>query len=110
MHMIALALGRTVSELQRSMSACEFMQWLTFLDLERCGPAWERARHADVLAAHANGPLQLPGGRSGAWSLADFLPADPWQAKPKTAESADDLARRLQLEVAAIEDAFVPAR
>ena len=93
----------TVGELGRRLGAAEFGRWLAFMAAEELGPAAERARHAELMAALHNGPLTRKS--KALWSAAEFAPR-PWApaaarvpAKPKPATGADArafLARRNQ--------------
>lgn len=84
------------------MSALELSEWVAWLDAEQVGPWWDRLRHAELMAAVANGSLTK---RSGLFSAADFLPADPWLPPPKPL-TAEQTRARLQAELAGMEDLF----
>lgn len=103
MHALAAVLGTTVQTVERVMSAREFSHWCIWMSRERVGPAWDRLRHAEILAAIYNGATTRAGG--GAFGPADFLPPDPWQVSelPTTKEEE---ARLLRAQVARLEGAF----
>jgi hypothetical protein len=85
---LASHLKCTVTWLERNLSAQEFHEWHAWLDAQRIGPSWDALRHAEVLAAAANGALRQREGRS--WAARDFMPPDPWGDAP--AEPAIDSA------------------
>lgn len=67
------------------MSAHEFDQWLAFLSEEPLGPFSELQRHAQSIAAQANGPLSRNDKRT--WSAADFM--QPRWASPPASSAAN---------------------
>jgi len=60
------------------MSAQEFGEWKVIFSCEQLHPAVERQRHAQLLAAAANGPLTRNDRRR--FSTSDFDPGDGWAA------------------------------
>lgn len=76
-------------------------QRLIWMDQEQIGPAWDRFRHAELLAAMLNGQCRRADGRP--FVVADFL-TDPW-AEPKTV-TAEDQKRQIAMELEAMADAF----
>lgn len=76
MHALASHLKTSVAAIERGMSAREFGHWQVWLDAERIGPAWDRVRHAELMAAIHNGACTKRGG--GTFDTRDFLPDDPW--------------------------------
>lgn len=105
MHTVASHLRQPVSVVMATMSAQELMRWLAWMDAERVGPAWDRQRQAELLAAVYNGAAQRRGG--GHWTPADFAGPDPWaeavEPAPLTPEQHVEQIRR---EIAAMEAAF----
>lgn len=73
---LALKLGRTVSELQDSMSSAEFGEWVAYYSLEPFGERHDDIRMGTLAALNAN-LNRSPGGRV-------YLPEDfmPWVRKP----------------------------
>jgi hypothetical protein len=59
------------------MSSEEFSEFQVFMNAEQMLPVHDRGRHADQLAAQANGPLRRGKGAA-LWARADFVAADPW--------------------------------
>lgn len=104
MHALAAVLGVTVQVIERGMSALEFSHWCTWMSRERVGPAWDRLRHAEILAAIYNGASTRAGG--GAFGPADFLPPDPWQEPAAAPSTKEEEARLLRAQVARLEAAF----
>jgi hypothetical protein len=98
MHTLAATLGCTVADIERGMSAREFLHWVHWMDAERVGPVHERVRHAELLAAIYNGASTRADGSRRPWSPADFLPAD--------AEPAEDHAEELRRQLASMEGLF----
>ena len=80
MHALASTLKTSTQAIEAGLSAREFSDWCRWMDAERVGPRWDQVRHAELMAAVANGACQRKGG--GLFSAADFLPADPW-AEPE---------------------------
>lgn len=74
------------------MSAAEFGEWIVMMRNEQLHPAAERLRHAQLLAAAHNGPMNRKNKQ--AFASAEFLPADPWAspAPAKPAAAADAVA------------------
>lgn len=71
------------------MSAQEFARWQVWLDAHRIGPSWDALRHAELLAAAANGALTKPDKRP--FVPAEFMPPDPWAPpKPRMLNPADE--------------------
>lgn len=76
-----MELGRTVSELEASMSSSEFTQWMAFYNVQPFGPERDNV-HAGIVAstvANANrGKSQRP------FAVSDFVlkPKDPEPANP----------------------------
>lgn len=95
MHALAVTLGCTVADLERGMSAREFNHWLQWMAEERVGPAFDRLRHAELLAAVYNGASTRADGDKRPWSAADFLPAEP--------EPPEEAAERMRRELQAME-------
>lgn len=60
----------------QGLSGREFTRWLVWLDTEQVGPEWDAWRHAQLLAALHNGPLQKPD--KSVFSAAEFMRRDPW--------------------------------
>lgn len=50
MFTLALALGRTVAELERTLTSSEFSEWMAYYELEPFG-AWRDNLHAAQIAA-----------------------------------------------------------
>lgn len=57
------------------MGASEFGEWMVWFSREQVHPHATRLRHAQLLAAAANGALTRPGKQL--FAAAEFL-ADPW--------------------------------
>lgn len=73
---LASHLRTTVSSLQQSLGAQEFVQWMQWMQAEQVGPDWDALRHAELLAAVANGAVVKPDKRM--FTAADFQRPDPW--------------------------------
>ena len=54
MHRLALALGRTVSELEDSLTSSELSDWIDYYQVEPWG-AWRDNWHAAILACLLSG-------------------------------------------------------
>ena len=97
---LAALLGTTVAALSSTLSAQEFTRWVLWMRHEQVGPAWDRVRHAEILAATGNaGRYQHRDGRP--WDLRDHLPADPWAPPappPPAAAGITPAQRRAQHE------------
>lgn len=96
MHALASHLKTTVHALERGMSAREFIQWCAWMDEEQVGPAWDRIRHAQALAAIYNGPHEREGG--GMFTAGDFLPKD----EPEEQTDAERVAEEFRLAFSAM--------
>lgn len=80
---LAVLLGTTVAALSHSLSAQEFNRWRVWMAAEHQGPEWADVRHAELLAAIANGPRQRTDKRP--FTGADFIGTDPWAPPPRPA-------------------------
>ncbi len=80
LYELASHLKCTVSWLECNISLQEFHEWQAWLDAQRIGPRWDALRHAELQAAAANGALRRQDSRP--WSVADFMPPDPWCDAP----------------------------
>lgn len=89
-HRVAALLGRTVDELQRSMSSAEFVDWCAFYEIEPWGYEAENWRMGVVAATVANysGNVKKP------LKVSDFLPRQP--RKLSVDESKRLLKQRLE--------------
>lgn len=86
---LALKLGRTVNELQRSMTSAEFGEWIAFYSLEPFGDRVDDLRTGIVSSVIANvnrGP-NVP-----AFAPIDFVPWAQDQAKPSGPPPAEAVA------------------
>lgn len=95
MHALAATLHCTVAHIERGMSAREFAQWCAWMAAERIGPAWDRLRHAQLLAAVYGGPAERKGG--GTFKPADFMGPDPWEDEPAAGQAGDAAASDLMV-------------
>lgn len=101
MHALAHALNTTTADIER-WSAREFNERLAWMDAEQIGPFWERARHAQLLAAIANGACERTGG--GMFSAKDFLPEPQDQDAPEAGErTAEEIAEEFRRRFAAMD-------
>ncbi|MDP3797404.1 MAG: hypothetical protein Q8R06_09675 [Polaromonas sp.] len=66
------------------MSAEEFGEWMVFYQHEQLHPGVERLRHAQLLAAHHNGPFMRQDKQI--WQAHHLLPPEPWTAPPAPPE------------------------
>lgn len=100
---LASHLRTTVSSLQQSLSAQEFVQWTLWMQAEQVGPEWDALRHAQLLAAVANGEGVKPDKRL--FTAADFQTPDPWVPADKRPKflNPEDAALGGMFEVAANE-------
>lgn len=88
------------------MNAEEFAQWIVWMDAEQIGPQWDRFRHAQMLAAVQNGGRYEHTSKRPFYA-ADFMPDDPWCAKPSAAQlSREQRVKQVNLELAVLESAF----
>jgi len=64
------------------MSAQEFGEWQAMFRIEGWHPSAAQWRHAQTLAAAANGPITRKNAPDTMWRATDFAPdpADPWDA------------------------------
>jgi hypothetical protein len=103
---LAFRLGCTLDELGDRMSGAEFTEWLVFLQREGLLPAHEDWRHAEVLTALYNGPLQRKNKQL--WDTPLFMGKDRWAPppppRPKLSKEEERVRRR------AMVDAFNAAR
>lgn len=65
-------LGRTVSELDKTMSSSEFTEWQAFLQLEPTGSRIDDARTAFICKTIADGLMPRKDGMT--WPTEDFMP------------------------------------
>lgn len=86
MHALASHLHTSVAAIERGMSAQEFARWQVWMHAEQVGPAYDRLRHAELMAAVHNGACSKVGG--GAFGAADFMAPDPWQPSETSDEPA----------------------
>lgn len=70
------------------MSGAEFTEWVVFFARERLMPGHTQARHADMLAALFNGPVQKRGSTK-LWQAEDLFGPDPWAPPPAKATRAE---------------------
>ena len=83
------------------MSAKEFGDWIVYLEAEHLTPRHGALRHAQALASLSNGALSRQD--SALWAAAQFMPPDPWSARPdEEAEPADPTPEELAAQIAAI--------
>jgi hypothetical protein len=89
-HRVAALLGRTVDELQRSMSSSEFMDWCAYYEIEPWGYEADNWRMGVLAATAANysGNIKKP------LKVSDFLPRQPRKLSPE--ESKRLLKQRLE--------------
>ena len=89
-HRVAALLGRTVDELQRSMSSSEFMDWCAYYEIEPWGYEADNWRMGVLAATTANysGNIKKP------LKVSDFLPRQPRKLSPE--ESKRLLKQRLE--------------
>jgi hypothetical protein len=66
------------------MSAMEFAEWKVMFTAEQLHPAADSMRHAQLLAAHHNGPLGRHDKQH--WMASHFAPPDPWAAPKASAQ------------------------
>lgn len=76
---MALALGRTVSELEASLSSTEFTEWMAYYTLEPFGQ-WRDNWHSAQLASLL---YNINRGKNKALETADFMYLDPESAQDK---------------------------
>ena len=77
-HRLALALGRTVAEMERSVSFREFRQWVAYYNAEPWGTERLETMGAHIAAEVANVPFVMFGkGNRRPFKAADFLPKSP---------------------------------
>lgn len=76
---LALKLGRTVDELQRSMSSAEFGEWIAYYSIEPFGDRMEDLRAGVVASVVAN---VNRGKDTPAFAPLDFVPWAQEPAKP----------------------------
>lgn len=62
------------------MSGADFGEWMVFLHRESLMPAHEHGRHADMLAALHNGPLQRKDKKL--WDTPHFVWGERWTLPP----------------------------
>lgn len=79
---LALAMGRTLRELQREMSSAEFSAWLAYFQVEPFGAPADWARHGAQMALWAN-VHRKPGTRP--YRPEDFVPRPPQTAEEQIA-------------------------
>jgi len=96
---LAAYLGMTVATLMASMTAQEFTRWRVWMDLHQQGPDWQARHRAELLAAvHNSGRVKHADDRL--FTVADFLPPDPWAppapAVPAASLSPEELKRQHQ--------------
>lgn len=105
MHALAHSLKTTTAEIERRFSALEFNERVAWMEMEQVGPRWERRRHAELLAAIANGACERRGG--GMFTAADFI-RDPWAppAEPKKPATKEEERAALEAQIKAMEGAF----
>ena len=85
---LALELGRTVAELQRSMSAAEFGEWLAFYSIEPFGQIRDELRTGRVCAS-------LYAVNGDARRMSDFM-FDPDRPSGETGLTGDALEKVLE--------------
>lgn len=78
---LASALGCTVEELGKRMSAAEFAEWQVFFAHEQLHPFIAQMRHAQLLAAIYTGPAKPSDGEKGHRAV-NFMAKDPWLPPP----------------------------
>lgn len=67
---------------------------MVWLQAERVGPDWDALRHAELVAAAHNGALQKKD--KSLFTVADFVPADPWAPpRPKLLNPQDEALNQL---------------
>ena len=78
-HRLALALGKTVAELLRTLSVEELHDWVQFdrqAGLPDLAAQWQRAAAVSISAAAGGGKLDP----------ADYMPLMAWDKQPATAQ------------------------
>ena len=86
---MALALGRTVAELETNLSSAELSEWLAFYSLEPFGPLQDDFRAGQIAAVTANawGSAKEP------YRADDFFP----HLRPLRRQSEAEIETRLRL-------------
>lgn len=87
---LALALGRTVAELEASLSTDEFAEWMAYWQLEPFGPEIDDQRAGTIAAATYNCAMTSDASRLG-WS--DIFIRDP---EEHAARKQRELAARIE--------------
>lgn len=88
---VAAYLGMTVATLMATLSAQEFTRWQVWMQLHQVGPDWDARHRAELLAAvHNSGRVKHADDRL--FTVADFLPPDPWAAPPVPTKPAAALS------------------
>ena len=85
-HRLALALGRTVSELLSQLTASELRDWQQFdrqCGLPDVAAQWQRAQAAAIAAAAAGSTMQP----------SELLPLISWDQQPATAQDIAEVFR-----------------
>jgi len=98
---LALALGKTLSELDQLMSAQEFMLWQSFDDLEPLGERRADIRNGMAMALYAN-VHRAP--NAAAFRPIDFMPYDRGYVEEEARRAA-----RVQAEISAKARVFFDA-
>lgn len=65
------------------MSAAEFGEWKAMFAADQLHPVAEQMRHAQLMAAAHNGPLQRSGKEL--WAASQFMAPDAWAFETKAA-------------------------
>lgn len=81
---LALALGKTLKELENEMSAAEFMEWVVFFEKEPFGAIADNYRAALISSIIANVNRDP---KKRAYEIEDFLLGE----KPQATQSDDDI-------------------
>lgn len=87
-------MGRTVAELQRTMSSHEFTEWIAFYGLEPFGFRGEFMGNAMVASVIANTNRDKD---TKPFKMEDFLPTDPKPPQPQTAAQMKQFASMITL-------------
>lgn len=85
-HKLALALGRTIQEIDEGMSSAEFAQWMMYYQLEPFGAHRDNLHAAIIASLFANAHR---GKGKPAFSVDDFMLKD--RSEQKKAETAKTL-------------------